>query len=89
MHWPAPIDRTSHLTVLPSLVTLAEVEAILRIIASHGVGFDADPDTVDGMATHEIWVQNGERGIASPGSLKGDADPQVVAARQPMRRPNS
>ena len=52
----------------------------------HAVGsvqFDVDPDSVDGMPTHEIWIESPE--LYSRTSLKGDADPRQLAMRRPLR----
>ena len=52
--WPAPLEVASRLTVLPGLVAGAEVEAILA--ALDGVEMDTEPDSVDGMPSHEMHV---------------------------------
>jgi hypothetical protein len=98
--WGHPVSRGSvpHLgtagrhesdfAVLPGIVTAAEVEAILRIAnATFGGEFDADPDSVDGMASHEIFLDSDElREGRTAGSLKGDATAEGRAEREAMRR---
>ena len=47
------------------------------------VSFDTDPDSVDGMASHELFVVHGAGGASA--TKGGDADPQQRAARRALR----
>lgn len=46
--------------------------------------FDQDPDTVDGMPTYEVFVQDVIQ-ESKDGSIKMDHSPQVLARRRPLR----
>ena len=48
-------EAGAHFAVIDKLVTAKEVAAILALVnGSRTPTFDADPDTVDGMPTHEV-----------------------------------
>jgi len=86
--WPPPMDLVSKLHVLPAVVRPEEVEAIRDLVGNTPLAFDSDPDTVDGMMSHEMFVSNPELragGEGRGGSLKLDADPAHLAARRPLR----
>lgn len=94
------MKSVSAFSVLPGVVTGDEVRALLKLLNGTSLPFDADPDTVDGMATHEIFVEEGTRGrsrlgreasaqaaeAARRGMAKLDNDPEQLAARAPLRR---
>jgi hypothetical protein len=64
-----------------------EVSSILALVnASNVVTFDSDPDTVDGMSTHEIFVDNDDlrRGSVKE-SMKLDGTAKGLAERRPLR----
>ena len=48
----------SQLAVLPAVVKPQEVLGMMLLLTApqHTVTFDSDPDTVDGMSTHEIFI---------------------------------
>lgn len=68
--WPPPMDRTSRFDVLPAVVSADEVRSILRLInrtaAEGGLALDADPDSVDGMASRERRRAPRTSALASP-----------------------
>ena len=61
--WPSSINATSHFAVLPGVVSADDVVTIRRLVDDATVDFDVDPDSVDGMTSHEIFVfDRAERG---------------------------
>jgi hypothetical protein len=55
------VSGSSRFYVLPALVTREEVQSILALVnGSDAPVLDADPDSVDGMTSHEIFVDNDE-----------------------------
>ena len=56
----------------------------LALAGRESLVLDADPDSVDGMASHEIFVDNDELRHGFMGGLK-DADAATVEARRPLR----
>ena len=84
------VSGSSSFYVLPALVTREEVHSILSLVnGSDAPVFDADPDSVDGMVSHEIFVDNDElraggtpqhRPTANPVPGK-DLDARQLAAR--------
>jgi hypothetical protein len=90
LEWPRAGDRevTATFTLLPSLVAADEVSDLLTTIGRHSaVAFDADEDSVDGMATHELYLERHgsiDAGLAA-NRLKPDADPAVLAERASLR----
>ncbi len=85
--WPRLNSAPASFNVLSSLLTPEEVQSIMNLVADPHVDFDEDEDTVDGMATHEIYLQR-SGGIdpiqAIPG--KPDVDPGVFGSRLALRR---
>ena len=57
--WPRPLDVTSRFAVLPGVVTRDEVAAIHALIQDAGLDFNNEPDTVDALPSHEIFVHEG------------------------------
>ena len=87
------VSGSSRFYVLPALVTREEVQSILALVnGSDAPVLDADPDSVDGMTSHEIFVDNDElragmlrhRPTAAPVPGK-DVDERELAARRPLR----
>ena len=78
--WDPPLNVTARFAVLPAVVTPAEVAAILALVRGTELEFDADPDTVDGMATHEIFVED-PQGLGVSGGLKRDSNPADLAGK--------
>jgi TPR repeat protein len=56
---PPTITTTTEITYLPQIVDSLSVQKILKLLRAHP-WFDEDPDTVDGMTTHEIFVDSPE-----------------------------
>ena len=55
------VSGSSRFYVLPALVSREEVQSILALVnGSDAPVLDADPDSVDGMTSHEIFVDNDE-----------------------------
>jgi TPR repeat protein len=52
-------SSSSEIAYLPQIVDSSNVERILQLLRSYP-DLDEDPDTVDGMTTHEIFVDNPE-----------------------------
>lgn len=85
VRWNPPINASSPFWVLPAVVRRDEVDAILSLLQGTELAFDADPDTVDGMATHEIFVEDRAAGLGASGGMKLDDQPAALAARRPLR----
>ena len=82
LRWPPPAAATVRLGILETVVTPAEVSEIRSLVAD--AEFDTDGDSVDGIASHEMFVfqkSGGKRNEA--GQI--DHDPAGFAARQPLR----
>ncbi|GMI31705.1 hypothetical protein TrCOL_g1944 [Triparma columacea] len=78
----------SYFSVIPEFATPAEVEQILAILNDpDAVQFDEDPDTVDGMASHELYVDtvDFERGGRVTSSLKRDSTKEGMEERKEIR----
>eukprot|EP01062_Namystynia_karyoxenos_P066186 TRINITY_DN60185_c0_g1_i1.p1 TRINITY_DN60185_c0_g1~~TRINITY_DN60185_c0_g1_i1.p1 ORF type:complete len:553 (+),score=155.51 TRINITY_DN60185_c0_g1_i1:92-1750(+) len=81
--WPGDVAKADF-SVYPSLLAPAEV---LELRDTLPAVFDADRDSVDGMPTHEFYLErNGSsaRGVAEMG-WKPDADEAVREERRPAR----
>ena len=86
------LQRASEFDVVKGIVTRDEVAALRGLVESHEGPFDSDPDTVDAMATHEIFIRSPD--LASPPAraqtmqpmAKGDHDPQIALQRGPLRK---
>ena len=78
---PLPPARFS---VHRALATPAEVAALRALLAS--AELDADPDSVDSLATHEIYLER-SGGAAPIAKIAGkpDADAATFRRRQPLR----
>lgn len=68
--WKTPHNASSIFAVLPGVLKDEETDAILALVRDTELRFDEDPDTVDGMATHEIFVEDRTQELGSSGSLK-------------------
>jgi len=72
-------------SVLPQVVPSATVSAVLELMRSVPLAaLDADPDTVDGMPTYEMFMETHDLGHKKGGKPL-DADPRSFAQRQPLR----
>ena len=89
LEWPPTASGAriapANFTVHPALLSRAEVAAILALVSP--LALDEDPDTVDSLATHEVYLERsgslaGIQGIAG----KPDAQPAVFERRLPARR---
>jgi hypothetical protein len=77
---------SARFSYLPGLVTKEEARELLSLLRESE--FDTDPDTVDGMSTHELYLErHGGFGEAHLGLLtqKPDADSAVRRQREPLR----
>ena len=95
--WPPPVEVKARFAVLRGVVRSHEVSRILELVNSSAHTFDTDPDTVDGFASHEIFVEQGDEPLgagsnrqsaaaARAGAAKLDMDPEALASRAPLRR---
>lgn len=74
--------RESRFAVLKGVVERSTVEAVLALVDSNGAAaFDEDPDTVDGMATYEMFINQPQKDMKA-----SDREPAVMAAREPLRQ---
>ena len=85
--WPPPMDLVPKLHVLPAVVRPEEVEAIRDLVGNTPLAFDSDPDTVDGMMSHEMFVSNPSSAPAARARRLAQARrrPAHLAARRPLR----
>ena len=67
---------------LPSLVNREDVSRILELVGS--CKLDEDPDSVDGMCTHEMYVISDK--IDSKDTMKLDNDPKEKSKRTEIRK---
>ena len=89
LHWPGlSSEAASSATfyVLPSIVAPDEVRSILNIVSNQGLEFDTDPDSVDGMSTHELYLE-ASGGVDSLTHIRGkpDGDRSVFESRSLAR----
>lgn len=62
MTWPPPLQRvSSDFAVLQSVLSAAEVATLLGALTDGSIAFDGDPDSVDGMVSHEIFLSSNGR----------------------------
>ena len=81
-----PGGRPARFAVLPGVVQRDEVAAILELVNSSTTPtFDADPDSVDGLPTHEFFVEDVHKELHTNGQIKIDSDPRLLAHRRPLR----
>ena len=52
--WRPPIEVVSNLTLLPAIIGKAEISQMIALV--DGLDLDTDPDSVDGMPSHEIML---------------------------------
>jgi len=81
---PMPPEYRSSLSALPAVLAPDEVAATLALVNQTSLAFDVDPDSIDGMSSHELYLSSDEQNNRV-NDLKGDADPAIVAARGPTR----
>ena len=81
---PLPSCYRSHFAALPKVLSADDVEAILSVVNRTDLTFDVDPDSIDGMASHEFYLFSDEQNDAV-NHLKGDADPAVFDSRRSAR----
>lgn len=81
--WPV-IARTVDVEVIRSLVSEAEADQIVGILAN--AAFDRDEDTVDSMRTFEFYLEkSGTAAALATINGKPDRLPRVMAHRKPLR----
>ena len=71
--------------VLPSAVKRFSVEQILELLQNYN-DWDDDPDTVDGMTSHEMFVDSPDLYERKESIKYRDVDPKFVPARKELRR---
>eukprot|EP00587_Corethron_hystrix_P001982 CAMPEP_0113319966 /NCGR_PEP_ID=MMETSP0010_2-20120614/13954_1 /TAXON_ID=216773 ORGANISM="Corethron hystrix, Strain 308" /NCGR_SAMPLE_ID=MMETSP0010_2 /ASSEMBLY_ACC=CAM_ASM_000155 /LENGTH=633 /DNA_ID=CAMNT_0000177635 /DNA_START=92 /DNA_END=1990 /DNA_ORIENTATION=- /assembly_acc=CAM_ASM_000155 len=80
---------SSDFFVLPSLVERSNIDEVLTLLRNYASenAFDEDPDTVDGMPTYEIFLDNDTiRGKqAEKGGKPLDSDSRALLTRRPLR----
>mmetsp|Transcript_4381 Transcript_4381/g.9563 ORF Transcript_4381/g.9563 Transcript_4381/m.9563 type:complete len:598 (-) Transcript_4381:299-2092(-) len=82
---PTRDDVRAHFAVLSSAVKRSSIEQMLELLQSYN-DWDDDPDTVDGMTSHEMFVDSPEL-YQSKESIKfRDVNPEFVPARKELRR---
>ena len=82
-------DSMVKFAVLPSVVNRADIQNVLDLlqIFENFNEYDDDPDSVDGMTSHEIFVSSPELRDNDKKSLKfRDSDPKFLPARKELRR---
>ena len=84
IQWPLPLNVTSRFEVLPGLATAEEVSAILDVLMGSDIAWDEEPDSVDGMTSHEIFIHSAD-GVGERGSKMRDSDPVTLDARRRVR----
>jgi TPR repeat protein len=75
---------TSEVAVLPQLVDAVSVQALLKLLRAYQ-SFDQDPDTADGMATYEMYVDSPNLGGNNESMKVLDYDPQALPERNRLR----
>jgi TPR repeat protein len=92
-HHSTQLSSSTEIAYLPQIVDSSSVESLLRWLRSYP-DLDEDPDTVDGMTTHEIFVDNPEirlrQSSEDPHSLEPsikvrDTDPVTLPERTRLR----
>lgn len=87
LHVAEGAESNASFSVIDNLLEPHEVEAILALVnGSSAPTFDSDPDTVDGMPTHEMFVESPDLYERGAGGLKLDSDPAHLKAREPVRQ---
>lgn len=91
LQWPVRVGAgawaEAHFSYLPGLLSAAEVRR-LRDLLDTVEAFDTDADTVDGMSSHEFYLERHGgfgRTHLEPLSAKPDADRAVRQGREPLR----
>ena len=77
-------ELQTEFSVLLQALSRASVETLLELLHSYQY-WDEDPDTVDGMPTYEMFVDNPGLYKAEGGKPR-DHDPQFVPQRQALRQ---
>jgi hypothetical protein len=73
LSWPNIQTNNSSFAVLQSLLSSDEISSLLRLVQDPSIQYDEDPDSVDELATHEIYLQrNG--GIDGVREIEGKLD---------------
>jgi len=77
-------DVLADLAVLSQAVPRSSIEEILNLLRDYK-DYDDDPDTVDGMPSYEIFVDNPELYTDTQTLKYRDVDPKFVAERKVLR----
>jgi TPR repeat protein len=85
--WPdLPAAPPASFSILPALVAPAEVASLLALLRPHAGHLDEDADSVDGLATREIYLEkDGSVDAIARIAGKPDADAAVRASRGALR----
>jgi hypothetical protein len=85
--WPnLPSAPAASFSVLPGLASPSEVSALLSLLRPHAGRLDEDADSVDGLATQEIYLEkDGSTEAIKHIAGKPDVDPAVRASRAALR----
>lgn len=84
----ASVTAGAAIAVLPSLVDWSSVQALVKLLRAYPT-YDQDPDTVDGMATYEIFVDSpdlNKTSSSTPSIKRLDSDPTALPERNRLRQ---
>jgi hypothetical protein len=76
----------ANFSVLPRVVTLDEVSEIRRFVEDKSLLFDDDPDSVDGMTSHEVFILSGGSNELFGQPKMNHPDPKQHLLRHIMRK---
>ena len=94
VRWPSALGNfVSNFDVLPGLMVPEEVRRVLELMnvssgeADGVLEFDTDPDSVDGMVSHEMFVYTATKfkDVEPVETKGGDSNPAQREARVPVR----
>jgi hypothetical protein len=57
LSWPQVHSSNSSFAVVQSILSSDEISSILKLVQDPSLLYDEDPDSVDELATHEIYIQ--------------------------------
>jgi TPR repeat protein len=78
------VPLMAEIALLPNLVNRSSIDQVLKLLRNYH-SYDQDPDTVDGMTTHEIFVDSPDLG-ATGGIKVLDSDPHALPERRRLRQ---
>jgi hypothetical protein len=77
------VPLMAEIALLPNLVDRSSIDQVLRLLRNYH-SYDQDPDTVDGMTTHEMFVDSPDLGATGIKVL--DSDPHALPERSRLRQ---